>query len=126
MKENEKERWLKLTYRYMTEESDDEENSNSIILHKIEWRSDSEFKCPFTCMHCLLYTYTPHPVLNKYIDSLDQCLAVVAAKDLPGNVAKKVRKIGEPSTSAPPLDAPAWAIKKPLDSSAAIEGMLFM
>ena len=39
-------------------------------------------------------------------------MAVVTAKDLPGNVAKKIRKTGEPSTSAPPLDAPAWAVKK--------------
>ena len=53
VKENEKERWLKLTYRYMTEESDDED-SNSIILHKIEWRCDGEFKCPFKDMRCLL------------------------------------------------------------------------
>ena len=54
MKENEKERWLKLTYRYMTEKSDDDEDSNSIILHKIEWRSDGEFKRPFKDMRCLL------------------------------------------------------------------------
>ena len=72
-------------------------------------------------LYCLLYTYTPHPVLNKYIDSLDQRLAVVAAKDVPGNVAKKVRKTGELSNSAPPHDAPAWAVRKP--SGATVEGM---
>ena len=72
------------------------------------------------CIVYYNYAYTPHPVLNKYIDSLDQRLAVVTAKDLPGNVAKKIRKTGEPSTSAPPLDAPAWAVKKPSDSN---EGM---
>ena len=72
------------------------------------------------CVVYYNYTYIPHPVLNKYIDSLDQRLAVVTAKGLPGNVAKKIRKTGEPSTSAPPLDAPAWAVKKPSDSN---EGM---
>ena len=59
MKENEKERWLKLTYRYMTEESDDEEDSNSIILHKIEWRSDGEFKYPLRIYVVYINCTTP-------------------------------------------------------------------
>ena len=56
-------------------------------------------------------------VLDKYIENLDKRLAVVAAKDLPGNVAKKVRRAGEPSQSVPPLDAPAWAIRKTSDTT---------
>ena len=67
-----------------------------------------------------------HAVLNKYIDSLDQRLAVVTTKDLSGNVAKKVRKVGEPSISTPPLDAPAWAVKKKTsDYNAINEGINF-
>ena len=27
---------------YMTEESDDDEETNVIVLHKLEWRSDSK------------------------------------------------------------------------------------
>ena len=60
MKESEKERWLKLTYKYMTEESDDEEDSNCIILHKIEWRSDSEFNILYLydIVLFIVYIYT--------------------------------------------------------------------
>ena len=53
MKESEMERWMLLTYKYMTEESDDDDNPNSIILHKIEWRSNS--KCKLT--HFLYFFY---------------------------------------------------------------------
>ena len=50
-------------------------------------------------------------VLDKYIENLDKHLEVLATKE-PGNVAKKVRKVGEPSKSIPPLDTPAWTIRK--------------
>ena len=42
MKEAELERWGKLSYHYMTEESDDPEEPNHIVMHKLEWRSESK------------------------------------------------------------------------------------
>ena len=44
----------------MTEESDDEEDSNSIILHKIEWQSDGEFKYPLK-VGVVYYNYATTP-----------------------------------------------------------------
>jgi len=35
--------WKYLSYMYMTEESDDPDDCNIIVEHKLPWRSDSEF-----------------------------------------------------------------------------------
>ena len=51
--------------------------------------------------------------LNKYIQILDTRLSKLAdVEQGTGNVAKKVRVLGEPSKSSPPHDAPGWAVKK--------------
>ena len=42
VKEAEIERWQMLSYQYMTEESDAADEPNVIILHKLEWRSQSK------------------------------------------------------------------------------------
>ena len=78
----------------MTEESDDDSDPNSIVVHKITWRSEN----------------------------LDKRLSVLTTTDLLGNVARKVRKPCCPSTTTPPLDAPVWAIKKVSDATT--EGVL--
>ena len=36
------EKWNCLSLAYMTEESDDEDNPNGIVEHKLEWRSKSK------------------------------------------------------------------------------------
>ena len=36
--------WKHLNLMYLTEESDDPENPNGIIEHKLPWRSQSKFK----------------------------------------------------------------------------------
>ena len=46
--------WKQLTLEYMTEESDDPEDDNVIIEHKLQWRSES--KCCFMQYVCE-YTY---------------------------------------------------------------------
>lgn len=66
---------------------------------------------------CLQSHFTLLLVLNKYIENLDKRLSVLTTTDLPGNVARKVRKPGYPSTTTPPLDAPAWAVRKESDST---------
>ena len=43
VKDGELERWNKLSYHYMTEESDDPDEPNNIVFHKLEWRSESKF-----------------------------------------------------------------------------------
>ncbi len=35
--------WKYLSLAYVTEESDDLDNPNGLIEHKIEWRSESEY-----------------------------------------------------------------------------------
>ena len=42
--------WKFLSIAYVTEESDDPDNPNGIVEHKLAWRSESEFHI----------TYLPH------------------------------------------------------------------
>lgn len=42
VKESEMDHWKMLSYQYMTEESDANDEPNAIILHKLEWRSESK------------------------------------------------------------------------------------
>ncbi len=50
VKEGEMERWKCLSYLYMMEESDDPSDPNAIVLHKLQWRSES--KLPVTDSVC--------------------------------------------------------------------------
>lgn len=47
--------WKNLSFKYMTEESDDAEDENAVIEHKLMWRSQSKsFKSlldSYACMH---------------------------------------------------------------------------
>ena len=102
----------------MTEESDDADDPNHIVFHKLEWRSESKD----------LYVYIVTIeislriiALNKYIKILDTRLSKIAARDVAGNVAKKVRSLGESSLSSPPVDAPSWAVTRVLSQER--EGM---
>ena len=51
--------WSKLDLSYMTEESDDPDNPNGIIEHKIPWRSKSTSE--MCLVHCMLFTLIYHP-----------------------------------------------------------------
>lgn len=35
--------WRELSFSYMTEESDDPDDQNLIVQHKLPWRSESEY-----------------------------------------------------------------------------------
>lgn len=48
---------------------------------------------------------------------LEQRFSKKQQKQPLGLIAKKVRKIGEPSDSPPPPGAPVWAIKKEFQNS---------
>lgn len=52
-------------------------------------------------------------VLNKFIDTLDQRLEILRSKEVAGNVAKKLRKLGDVSLAPPPSDAPSWTLSIP-------------
>lgn len=45
--EKEMKLWRAMSYSYMTEESDDPENPNNLVIHKLPWRSDSKYR--FIC-----------------------------------------------------------------------------
>ena len=49
--------------------------------------------------------------LNEYIELLDKRFSEKNHREA-GLVAKKIRKLGSPSTSEPPTDSPTWAIEK--------------
>ena len=46
----EKKYWKHITYEYMTDESDDDENEGVIILHKHKWRSQCKL---YTCVQIM-------------------------------------------------------------------------
>ena len=48
--------------------------------------------------------------LNKYIDVLDKRVQEKETK-ISGAAARKARRLGSPSKSQAPYDAPAWALK---------------
>ena len=52
--------------------------------------------------------------LNAFMAVLDQRLNQKQQQQPVGLVAKKVRKVEEPSQTRPPVGAPLWAIKKDL------------
>ena len=53
---------------------------------------------------------------------LDRRLSKTQQHQTVGLVAKKVRRVGEPSSQPPPPDAPVWAVKK--DPQEAMQGVL--
>ena len=63
---------------------------------------------------CYYFYYNNYCYLvgrDKYISVLNKRLDDKAPKDITGIVAKKVRRQGSPSTSVPPTNVPAWAVK---------------
>ena len=56
VKESEKEKWSMLSFQYMTEESDDDEEPNAIVLHKLSWRSESKLCCNAMFTMCIIYS----------------------------------------------------------------------
>lgn len=43
VQEAEAKHWKQLGIEYMTEESDDPNDANSIVIHSLPWRSESEY-----------------------------------------------------------------------------------
>ena len=50
--------------------------------------------------------------MNKIVQTLDKRLELLASKEGPAIVAKKVRHDGAPSVSVPPINAPGWTVTK--------------
>ena len=99
--------WKELNQAYMTEESDDSDDPDVIILHKLNWRSQSKL-C--VCVgHSVCHSVCVCVGLNKYIQVLDSRKA--SSRQPPGLVARKRCIIGKPSSSTPPANASTWAIK---------------
>lgn len=90
----------------MTDESDDENDANVIVLHKLSWRSD----CKLLGLCYFISLFFIFVVLNRFIETLDQRLDKLHPKESVGNVAKKVRKLGDISMSEAPHDAPSWTV----------------
>ena len=88
----------------MTEESDDDNNTNVIIEHKLLWRSES--KPPLLIFQLFLNEVE----LDDYIQVLDNRLD---KRQYPavGLVAKKEKSIGKQSVSEAPPNAPSWVTK---------------
>ena len=100
--------WKQLSLEYMTEESDDPEDDNVIIEHRLQWRSES--KCCSMHYMCLSTYIIFIAELEEFMQILDQRHEAKAKKDK-GTMAKKVRRVGTPSCSQPPSDAPTWTVK---------------
>lgn len=95
-----------LNLMYVTEESDDPENPNGIVEHKLPWRSQSKLSniTPVSCYFLL-------SELDEFMSVLERRLSNKQPQAA-GLVAKKVCRIGIPSDSVQPSDAPAWSVNK--------------
>ena len=89
----------------MAEESDDPEDDNVIIEHRLQWRSES--KCCSMHYMCLSTHIIFIVELEEFMQILDQRHEAKAKKDK-GTMAKKEET---PSCSQPPSDAPTWTVK---------------
>ena len=49
--------------------------------------------------------------LDKFMAVLDQRLSARKLQPAVGIVAKKVRRVGDPSKTVPPVGAPSWAVR---------------
>ena len=101
--------WQKLSLLYVTEESDDPDNPNGIIEHKLRWRSQSKFINEISVITHNNSDLTVFVELSDFMAVLNNRLAKNHRQLAFGMVAKKVRKEGAPSNSLPPPDAPSWA-----------------
>lgn len=57
-------------------------------------------------------TIVLYVAMNKFVQTLDKRLELLASKEGPATVAKKVRHDGAPSVSVPPINAPGWSHKE--------------
>lgn len=91
----------------MTDESDCSED-DCIVLHQIPWRSQgTEIYLYVANNNYYLHIFKTE--LNLWMEELDQRFK----KKLEGKsctTPSRKRKIGSPSTSSPPSDAPKWAV----------------
>ena len=85
----------------MTEKSDNEDNPNGIVEHKLEWRSKSKWMS-LGYIFFFIVSLLLSVELNDFIAVLDSRMA--KEQKMPsGMVAKKVRRQGNPSTSCTKL-----------------------
>lgn len=109
VRESETKFWQALSLEYMSEESDDPDDSNSLIVHKLPWCSLG--KCRM-CIYAKSHTFMSmlcNVELTRFMGKLDARYEEKIKKD--GIlVARKNRKVGSPSQSSPPSGAPGWTI----------------
>ena len=70
----------------------------------------TDYILPLLCslkMYAILFVGLDH-----YIEILDERLNNQVQKECAGIVAKKIRRLGSPSSSHPTDKAPSWAVKK--------------
>ena len=84
--------WLKLSLLYITEESDDPDNPNGIIEHKLHWCSQSKFINEISVITHNNSDLTVFVELSDFMAVLNNRLAKNHQQLAFGMVAKKVRK----------------------------------
>ena len=96
----------------MSEESNDESgNSEVIIIHKPQWRSERTYMYALiTVILCTVYLLIT--ALNHFLDILDERYAKSSRSKADVFARKTRKKIGEPSSLLPPPDAPKWTVSE--------------
>ena len=68
--ESEKKYWKELSVEFMSDESDDENDSNTFVIHQLSWRSESQFVRPVISCSCTIgQTYMYYAVLLSYLQN---------------------------------------------------------
>ena len=102
----------------MSEESDSSD-TDTIIVHKHRWRSDSRLMVIVVVNYSLVIQLE----VNKWMDELDARYKAKLAKHSSATPPRK-RKIGALSESNPPLPLVNWAVSQEWLKTAAVDGKL--
>lgn len=111
--ETEQARWQQLGIDYMSEESDDSEDPQSIIVHQLKWRSKRQYDHSHNYKHQValpIQSYHSTAGLTDFLRQLDERYEARVKKEGTAMV-RKIRKIGSSSCGSPTADAPAWLLE---------------
>ena len=98
--------WKDVSLEFMSEESDDPDNPNVLIIHKLLWRSKGNLSWPYNIIIVIIITCSE---LNQFLETLDERYEKKIKKE-GVLVARKQRRIGSTSVTIPQCSAPKWTV----------------
>ena len=98
--------WKDVSLEFMSEESDDPDNPNVLIIHKLPWRSRGNLSWPYNIIIVIIITCSE---LSQFLETLDERYEKKIKKE-GVLVARKQRRVGSTSVTIPQCSAPKWTV----------------